>query len=177
MEPDEHAKHIRPYESPAEYAKFVLVILLIIGVSALLTYWRTWSTRQFLNDLMAVFFITFAAFKFSQLEIFAKTYRVYDLIAKRLPAWGYLFPFVEAALGFSYLLTNKSPGLYFITLLVTGLAGWGVWHDLRIGARQRRRSQVVCACLGTVIQLPLSKVSFVEDFSMFVMAAVMLVIH
>lgn len=177
MEVEDHANHIRPYESSREYAKFALVIFLILAASALLTYWRGWTTRQLLDDIMAVFFITFAMFKFATIETFAQTYRIYDPIAKHIPVWGYAFPFVEALLGFSYLLTNKSSTLYFATLVITGLAGWGVWRELRIGTRQRRRSQMMCACLGSVIQLPLSKVSFVEDFGMFVMAAMMLVIH
>lgn len=177
MESDEHENYIRPYESAGEYFKFVVVIVSIVGMSILLTYWRGWSARQFLGDFMAIFFIVFAGFKFLNLDMFARTYRTYDPISQQIKAWAYLFPFVEAGLGFAYLLTNKNTSLYLITLIITGIAGWGVWRELLISSKRRRRAHVMCACLGTVIQLPLSKVSFIEDFAMFAMAAVMLVIR
>jgi hypothetical protein len=165
-----HATTIRPLESPREYAKFVAVIIGITGLSVLLTSWRAWTLRQFLNDFMAVFFITFATFKFINLEMFAVTYRGYDIIAKRFRLWGYLFPLVEIVLGFAYLLTNKNTSLNVVTLLITGVAAVGVLQELT------KKSNIVCACLGTVIRLPLSKISFVEDFLMFAMAAAMLII-
>lgn len=183
MDPDDHLDDhnhpapVRPVSSPREYGKLAVVFVCILLVSVALTYWRGWSTKQLLGDFMAVFFITFAGFKFINLDTFAHTYQTYDLISQLVKPWAYAFPFVEAALGFSYLLTNNNHNLYLVTMLITGLAGWSVWRELRIGARQRRRSHMMCACLGTVIQLPLSKVSFIEDAGMFLMAVVMLVVR
>lgn len=170
-----HKVHSKPLESPWEYAKFVGVIAGIAIVSVLLTTWRQWSVRQLLEDFMAIFFITFAAFKFVDLDMFARTYRSYDMVTQRFPLWGYAFPFIEAVLGFSYLLTTKNAALNLITMLITGVAGVGVWRELRLNAT-RRRGHIMCVCLGRIIQLPLSKVSFVEDFVMFMMALAMLFI-
>ncbi len=166
----EHDLHIEPLESSREYFKFAGVILSIVVMSLLIAWLRGWEAGRFLNDFMATFLVTFAAFKFINLEIFAIAYQGYDIIAKRFHAWAYIFPFIEAGLGFAYLMSNGSALLNIITIIVTGVAGIGVLKELS------KKTKIMCACLGTVIRLPLSKVSFVEDFLMLAMAAGMLII-
>lgn len=164
----DHSSHIRPQESAREYLKFGLVISTIIVASTALTLWSGWGLSQFMSYFMGLFFITFAVFKLVNLQTFAITYKGYDIITKKFPVWGYIFPFVELGLGFAYLLIPETVGLHVVTVLVTGVASIGVIKELR------SRSDIMCACLGTVIRLPLSKISFVEDLLMFVMATVML---
>jgi hypothetical protein len=68
-------------------------------------------------------------------------------------------------------LANFSP-LYtnVVALVVMSVSTIGVVNSLI----QKRQFQ--CACLGTVIQLPLSKVTLFEDLLMVVMSATMLII-
>lgn len=157
-------------ESPREYLKFAGVIGGILGISLILGWARGWELERFLSDFMAVFFMTFATFKFINLENFAAAYSGYDVIAKRLPQWGYLYPFVEGILGISYLLLDNSNLLNVATLVITGIGSIGVFKELA------NKSNIMCACLGTVIRLPLSKVSLVEDVGMFGMAIFMLIL-
>lgn len=167
-----HASHgaayIHPVESRREYVKFAAIIAGILLLSIAITTLRGWGGNRFANDFMATFFITFAAFKFINLEEFVMTYRSYDLISKEIRPWPYAFPFIEAALGFGYFISTDAWQLNFLTLLVTGTAGYGVYKALT------QKSKFACACLGTLIRLPLTKVSFVENGVMFLMAAVML---
>lgn len=156
--------------TPREYMKFAGVIGGIVVVSLVLAWARGWGLERFLSDFMAVFFMTFAAFKFVNLENFVGAYRGYDIIAKRFPLWAYAFPFIEGVLGVFYLLLDNSDTLNVITLFIMGVSAVGVWKELT------NKSNIMCACLGTVIKLPLSQVSFVESFGMFIMAALMLVI-
>jgi hypothetical protein len=58
--------------------------------------------------------------------------------------------------------------LHLVTLIVSTVAGIGVVRELA------KKTAIPCACLGNVIKLPLSKVSFVEDFGMLAMAMLML---
>lgn len=169
-----HFTHVHPENLKNEYRKFIWLIIGIVVVSIGLTLIRTWSTRQLLDDFMAIFFITFASFKFINLENFVITYRSYDKLSQKIRPWAYLFPFIEAILGFAYLLEYRSFSLNLITMLITGIAGYSVWQTLYANRRQRRRFR--CACLGNVIKLPLTTVSFVEDGLMLVMAALMLFI-
>ncbi len=154
-------------ESPQEYKKFAGVVGLILAISLLLGWARGWGLERFLSDFMAVFFISFAAFKFINMENFVGAFRGYDVIAKRFVFWAYAYPFVEGTLGVAYLLFDNSNTLNVITILITGIGALGVWKELR------NESNIMCACLGTFIKLPLSKVSLVEDFGMFAMALLM----
>lgn len=167
----DHHNNIEPLESPREYVKFAGVIAGIVILSVLLAVWRGWGLMSFMTNFMAVFFIVFGAFKLVNLEMFVLTYRSYDIVAKRFKFWGWLFPFVELGLGFGYLLLGNVLWLNIITILITGLASVGVIKELR------RKSVFKCACLGTVIRLPLSKISFVEDFAMLAMAVAMIAVQ
>jgi len=171
---DEHIHHVHldegVEESSREYMKFAGVIGGILAVTLLLGWARGWELERFFSNFMAVFFITFAAFKFVNLENFAGAYQGYDIIARRFPAWAYAYPFIEGILGVSYLLLDKSNLLNIITMIIMAVGATGVIRELR------NKSNIMCACLGTVIKLPLSKVSFVEDFGMFAMASVMILI-
>ena len=180
MEPEEHIilddepahqdqPHTHPVENRREYIKFAAVLFTIFLVSVGVTTLRGWGGNRFANDFMAVFFVTFAAFKFVNIEMFAITYRTYDILAKRYRPWPYMFPFIEAFLGFGYFISTDAWQLNVITILFTGTAGYSVWKELR------KKSNFSCACLGSFIRLPLSKVSFVEDSAMFVMATIMLI--
>ncbi len=174
MEDSEHIHHIHLDEgvetTPREYAKFAGVIGGILVVSLVLAWARGWGVERFLSDFMAVFFMTFAAFKFVNLENFVGAYRGYDIIAKRFRLWAYAYPFIEGMLGIFYLLLDNSNLLNGITLVIMGIGTVGVWKELN------NKSNIMCACLGNIIKLPLSKVSLVEDVGMFIMAALMLLL-
>ena len=171
--PADHGPHkmVEAVETKAEYKKFYRLLIGILVFSTLLSIVRGWDLMRWMADFMAVFFITFAAFKFYDIEAFAHAYRGYDILAQKFRPWGYAFPFVEAFLGFWYLLSEAPIRLNIITMLITGVAAYGVRKELK------RKSKFQCACLGTFIRLPLSKVSFVEDAAMFSMAFVMVILN
>ncbi|MDZ7786383.1 MAG: hypothetical protein U5L95_04655 [Candidatus Saccharibacteria bacterium] len=173
-EHDQHDAHVHlghdTAENGREYLKFTGVIAGIVLVTIFLAWARGFEVHRFMGDFMAVFFIVFATFKFVNLEMFSVTYQSYDIIAKRFPLWGYAFPFIEGVLGVAYLLFDQNNTLNIITMLITGTAAIGVFQELR------NKSNIMCACLGNVIKLPLSKVSFIEDAAMFLMAAAMIIV-
>ncbi len=123
----------------------------------------TWMT-----NVMAGFFLVFSAFKFLDLAGFANAYASYDLLAKRWPAYGYIYPFLELALGLSFLFRLAPDLTNGATLVLMGFSSLGVINALR------NRQKIQCACLGTVLKLPMSTVTLVEDVTMAAMAAVML---
>ncbi len=166
----QHHHSVAPVETKAEYRKFAYVLLGILTVSTILSLVRGWEPVRAMADFMAVFFITFAAFKFADIELFAHTYRQYDIIAQRVRPWGYMYPFIEAFIGFWFLLSEGPTNLLVITMLITGTAAIGVYKEVT----KKHKSKFMCACLGKYIRLPLSKVSLVEDVAMFTMAAIML---
>lgn len=166
---DIQAGHAHSMESPREYAKFAGVISSVLVVSLILSWLRDWTLTGLMVNFMAVFFLTFAGFKLANFQMFAITFRGYDIVTQRLPQWGYIYPFVQLGLGVSYLALGDKTWLHIVTIVISAVASVGVVQELL------KKSDIPCACLGNVIRLPLSKISFVEDFAMLAMAAAMLI--
>jgi copper chaperone CopZ len=121
--------------------------------------------HETMRYFMAGFFLVFSFFKLLDIPAFADAYAGYDLLAKRWHGWGFIYPFVEFALGLAYL-ANWHPLLTnWVTLVVMGFSAIGV-----VRAVLDKRS-IRCACLGTIFKLPMSTVTIVEDVGMVVMAA------
>jgi hypothetical protein len=117
---------------------------------------------------MACFFLVFSFFKLLDLKGFASTYAMYDLLAMNLPAYGYIYPFIELGLGLSYL-TGLNPFVTnWATIVVMGFSSLGVVQSVL------NKQKIRCACLGAVFNLPMSTVTIVEDFLMIGMAGTML---
>ena len=123
---------------------------------------------KLMNYFMAGFFIVFSFFKFLNLTAFADSYSMYDLLAKRVNAYGFVYPFIELALGIAYLTQFEPKFSYIATLVVMGFSSLGVIQSV-LG-----KNQIACACLGAVFKLPMTTVTIIEDLLMVAMAAFML---
>ncbi len=157
----------------ATYRPLLLIVAYILGASVLLQAGLGTAVditaMQTMRYFMAGFFLVFSFFKLLDLQAFATAYAGYDLLAARWKGWGYVYPFIELALGMAYL-TNFNPLLTnWVTLIVMGFSAIGVIRAVM------SKTRIQCACLGTVFQLPMSTVTIVEDVGMVAMAAWMLV--
>lgn len=99
---------------------------------------------------------------------FADGFQMYDLIAKKFRGYAYIYPYIELALGLAYLSFFHPHLTYSITVLVMGISALGVTKALRNGLK------VNCACMGTILSVPLSTVTLTEDIVMGAMALLML---
>jgi len=117
---------------------------------------------------MAGFYIVFGAFKLLDVPAFARSYAQYDVIAKILPGWGYVYPFVELALGFGFLFWLDMRLLSWAALILSLIGAVGVIQA------NLSKQPIECACLGTVFKLPMSVVTVIENLGMAAMAAWML---
>jgi hypothetical protein len=164
-----HDKHTDSANSlPKEYFKFLTILFSILFMSLVISYF---SDLPFLDSFMGVFFIVFASFKIAQLKEFAYGFQSYDLIARKSLLYSYLYPFIQLLFGILYLANQGSLWLDISVLVVSLVSGAGVLNSLM------KKQVVHCVCLGNVIKLPLSKISFVEDFGMGLMAFVMIVMR
>ncbi len=150
-------------------------ILLIFGYVSILsiivaTHQDTFSWMKAMNTFMAGFFISFSFFKMLDIKGFAESYSMYDIVAKKIKAWGFVYPFIELALGIAYA-TNFQPFVTnIITILVMGISIIGVLQSVL------NKRTIQCACLGAVFNLPMSTVTIIEDGLMIIMAAIMLIV-
>lgn len=149
-------------------------ILLIFGYITGITLFIQWAQgssawMQWMSHFMAGFFLVFSFFKLMNLRGFQEGYRTYDIVARQWPAWGWIYPFVELGLGLAFLWGFNPLLTNIITFLVMAVSSVGVIQSLL------KKSPFQCACLGTVIKLPLSKVTLAEDLLMVMMSGAMVV--
>jgi hypothetical protein len=146
----------------------VIIVFSLLAASAkLIGYDEGWNARRWMHDFMGFFLLIFSLFKFFDLPGFADGFRMYDLLAKAWSPYAYCYPFLELSLGLAYLAGLTPAGVYAATVLLTGVGAIGVIRALRQGL------DLNCACMGTVLKVPLSTVALVEDVGMAIMAAVM----
>jgi len=146
-------------------------LLLIVGLLLLVTgaiQWGAWNGMEWMRHFMAGFFIVFSFFKLLNIRGFAESYRMYDWLAGAWPTWGYLYPFVELALGMAYLVDFQPFATNVITFILMTLGAGSVIQS------NLSKRKIQCACLGDVFQLPMSFVTIVEDGAMALMAGWML---
>lgn len=155
-------------QQPASYKPLFIIIGLIFTATITLTIKDYLSLDASLSKsmsyFMAGFFLVFSGFKLLDLRGFAHAYATYDLLAGKFPRYGYLYPFLEFGLGLAYISDLVSIPLNIFTVILMGFSGLGVLTAIS----QKRKFQ--CACLGTIIKLPLTHVTLIEDFGMATMA-------
>lgn len=94
---------------------------------------------------------------------------MYDVIAKKWQAWGWVYPFVELGLGIAYLMHWAPFVTNLITFIIMGVSIIGVLQTVLA------KRAIRCACLGDVFNLPMSTVTVIEDGLMIAMSAVMVI--
>lgn len=143
-------------------------LLIIVLFSLVLSYIHAYNSSSFMYGLMGYFFLFLAMFKFFNLNEFARGFETYDVINKRCKLYGFLYPFIEFALGIAYLTEYHLMVVNIVTLIIMIISGFGVIKSVLSGQK------IQCACLGSALNVPLGIVSIIENFSMGAMAAYML---
>ena len=145
-----------------------LIFAYFFGAGFLLNY-NTWDWNAAMLDFMGLFYIVFSFFKFLDLKGFPESFRMYDPLAKLVPAYGWVYPFLELALGLLFLMRIQVQLALVLTIVILGITTIGVTKTLL------DKKAICCACLGTALQLPLTEATFIENAIMLIMAIGMLV--
>ena len=151
------------------YKPIILILGYILGITLLTQINNArFDTMQMMRHFMAGFFIAFSFFKLLNLSAFASSYAMYDVVAKRFTPWGFIYPFVELALGISFLISFQPLATNFITLIVMFVSSIGVLQSVL------NNKKIQCACLGAVFNLPMSVVTVIENSIMILMSGIMI---
>jgi copper chaperone CopZ len=151
--------------------KPILLVFMYLSIVSMLAAYQTSGVNKFhawMNYFMAGFFIVFSFFKLLNLEGFAESYAMYDIVAKRWKFWGYLYAFIELFLGIAYLSGFNPILTNWITLIVIMISLIGVVQSVI------HKRKIKCACLGVVFDLPMSTITIIEDLMMVIMSTCML---
>ncbi|WP_316735553.1 heavy-metal-associated domain-containing protein [Pedobacter aquatilis] len=170
--PNAHSEIAEETKSWAETYKPILLIFGYVTTISLLVAWQqnTVNWMVFMRVFMAGFFLTFSFFKMLNLKAFAESYVMYDIVAKKFSAWGYIYAFIELGLGLSFALNLAPVVVNWVTLVVMTVSILGVIESVL------NKKKIQCACLGAVFNLPMSTVTIVEDAMMIAMSAAMLIL-
>ncbi len=156
-------------KSKFQQLKPLLLIIFYIATASVLLHYKNWSWNEFMLDFMGLFYIVFSFFKMLDLKGFPDSFRMYDPLAKRVPVYGWVYPFIETALGLMFLMRFEVNIALIITLVVLGITTIGVTKTLL------DKKSIRCACLGTALKLPMTEATFIENAIMIVMACIMLI--
>lgn len=129
-----------------------------------------WNNMRAMQHFMGGFFLIFSFFKLLDLQGFAMSFQMYDPIAKVSKAYGLVYPFIELGLGIGFLIGFNLWLMSLITLIILGIGTIGVARTVL------NKKRIQCACLGTVFNLPMTKVTLIENTIMIVMAVGMLIV-
>lgn len=155
-----------------DYLPLGVIVGLILLVSLTISYRDILTGEYFWKNtieyFMIGFFLVFSGFKLMDLKGFAEGYSTYDLLAKRFFSYGYIYPFIELFFGLAMILVPFSRGLLWAEFLIMTFSGIGVALKLL------KKEKFQCACLGTFLKVPLTKVTLIEDFGMALLALLLL---
>lgn len=146
----------------------LFIIFGYLLTAAALLNLRPWSSSGFMMDFMGLFFIVFSFFKVLDLKNFPASFAMYDPFAKVLPAYGWMYPFIEIGLGLMFLFRYQVTTALLTTLIILGFTTLGVIKVLL------QKKQIQCACLGTILKLPMTQATLIENSIMIIMALAML---
>ncbi|PTX62298.1 copper chaperone CopZ [Kordia periserrulae] len=147
----------------------LLLIFFYITTASVLLHVKSWSTEAFMLDFMGLFYIVFSFFKLLDYKGFPNSFQMYDPLAKAIPAYAWMYPFIEVALGLMFLFRFEIPIALIATIIILGITTIGVTKVLF------DKKSIQCACLGTALKLPMTKATFIENSIMLVMAVWMLI--
>jgi copper chaperone CopZ len=143
---------------------YILVVSLIAGATVL-----GFDEMLAMRVFMSGFFLVFSFFKMLDLDGFADSYAMYDVIARKFKGWGYIYALIELGLGLAYALNYNPVVTNIVTIVVMAVSIIGVLQSVL------NKKAIRCACLGAVFNLPMSTVTIIEDGLMIAMSALMLV--
>jgi copper chaperone CopZ len=161
-------------EDKRSFAATYKPVLLVFGYIAVISILIAGADENFdwmlaMRTFMGGFFLVFSFFKLINLDAFAESYAMYDVVAAKFKQWGYIYAFIELGLGLAYVM-NFNPFITNIaTLVVMSVSIVGVLQSVL------NKRKIQCACLGAVFNLPMSTLTIIEDGLMIAMSIVMLI--
>ena len=152
------------------YKPVLLIFTYIFSATTLLELMaESIDISRWMRHFMAGFFLTFSFFKMLNLQGFKDSYLMYDIIARKFSAWGYVYAFTELLLGIAFLINFNPIITNSVTFVVMSVSIIGVLKTVL------DKKTIKCACLGDVFNLPMSTVTIIEDGLMIVMSLGMLI--
>ncbi|WP_298148311.1 heavy-metal-associated domain-containing protein [Flavobacterium sp.] len=160
-------------ETEAEVSKLkqLFPLFLIFGFLLLGTVLGSvpeFEPKRMMLLFMGVFYLVFSFFKLLDVSGFAQSFAMYDPIAAKSQSYARAYPFLELLLGILFLLEMAIVPAIIVSLITLIPTTLGVTRTLL------HKQKIRCACLGTVLKLPMTEATFIENSIMIVLGVAML---
>ena len=134
-----------------------------IAFGAYFLNFKSPNTNKFMSDFMGLFFLIFSFFKFLDIKGFVSSFKNYDPITKKFSFYGFCYPFLELVLGVMFILKFETQLAALITIVILSVTTYGVAESLL------SKKSIRCACLGSVLNLPMTEATIIENIIMLLM--------
>ena len=142
----------------------LFIILFYLATTVIFLNYKDWNSREMMFDFMGLFFIVFSFFKMLDLKNFPTSFSMYDPLSKKIPFYGWVYPFIEIALGLMFLMRFELNIALYVTIVILGITTFGVTKTLM------NKKNIQCACLGTALKLPMTEATLIENALMLSMS-------
>jgi ABC-type multidrug transport system fused ATPase/permease subunit len=132
--------------------------VIVVAIVALLL---TAATNLNAMTFMGFFLSLLACLKLMDIKSFVKGFVRYDLVSKRVKAYGYVYPFIELLAGLAMIKGVYLFPMGLVTLIVGFIGAVSVFKSVYMD-----KLNFNCACVGGNQNVPLGLVSFIENISM-----------
>ena len=144
----------------------VIILISILLVAVILSI----LVDGFMRPFMGVFFIVVAVLKLMDLNGFVMGFSNYDKLGQVWPTYAKVYPFLELMLGMLFL----ADFLVGVAAVLTALIMLEGLYSVGIALFKKQKFK--CACLGSLIAVPLTTFTLLEDLIMLSMALAILLL-
>lgn len=152
-----------------EYAKLGGVFIFLILAATLMGTLDGFNGVEWIRWFMGGFMIVFGGLKLIGIEVFVKVAPLYDLIARRIKPYKYIYPLIQVFLGLMFII-----GLFQVFTSVVSLV-FGLSSLLGMIQILSSRGPIRLSYLGTIIGLRFSTVSILENTIIVVLSTISLI--
>lgn len=131
------------------------------------------SPRLWLVQFVALAMLVLALLKLQDLSGFSNRFLGYDLLARRVVRYAYVYPFAEAAVALA-MLAWPGIGLAMVPFALVAVVIGAIGAVSVIKAVYVDKRELKCACVGGGSPVPLGAISLSENLAMVLMGVWML---
>ena len=144
---------------------FILIVSLFLFVFIVSFFVNNGMLNpRFIEIYMSMIFTIFGVLKLYDLTKFAVIFSKYDIIARHINIYGYIYPFIELGLGILFYLEQYVNILMYITIGLMIISLISVFISII------QQKTLRCGCLGSFFHIPLSYVTISENLVMLFMS-------
>jgi hypothetical protein len=149
------------------YKPLLILVFLALFAASFILIRNGYSLNDFFHYWMAELLLFFSFFKLVDISRFRDGFLKYDLLAKKISIYAYIYPFLELFLSLLYFSFLFKKFTYFLTFIIF------LENFVSVVFALKNKLNLQCACLGTIFNVPLTYVTLIEDLFMLLMSGYM----